>query len=78
MEEQIMGFLKFMENLPRWAKILISLIAGWRAYAIVKAALNHEDLVEPIIFAILAFVFGIIDFVLNIVKKHPFRVELPE
>lgn len=73
-----MGFLRWMESLPRWAKIVISLIAGWRAYAIVKAALNHENLVEPIVFAVLAFVFGIIDFVLNIAQKHPFRVELPQ
>ncbi|MCQ2793368.1 MAG: hypothetical protein MJ221_03005 [Bacilli bacterium] len=70
-----MGFLRWMEQLPKWARILISLIAGWRAYAIVKAILNHESLVEPIIFAVLAFVFGIIDLVLNIVQDHPFRVE---
>lgn len=73
-----MGFLRWMESLPRWAKIVISLIAGWRAYAIVKAALNHENLVEPIVFAVLAFVFDIIDLVLNITQKHPFRVELPQ
>lgn len=73
-----MGFLKFMETLPRWAKILISLIGGWRAYAIVKAVINHGDLAEPIVFAIVAFVFNIIDLVLNITQKHPFRIELPE
>lgn len=71
-----MKFLKWMETLPKWAKVAISLIAGWRAYSIVKSALNKENLFEPIVLAIVAFVINIIDFVLCITQNHPFRVDL--
>lgn len=63
-----MGFLRWFDNLPRWAKILISLIAGWRAYAIVDAIVNKKGLVLPIVLAVFAYVIGIVDLVLAIVK----------
>ena len=70
-----MGFLNWMNNLPKWAKILISLVAGWRAYEIVKAIVNKPSLVGPIILAVFAFVFDWIDFFFIIFKNHHFIVE---
>ncbi len=63
-----MGFLKWFDNLPRWAKILISLIAGWRAYAIVDAIVNKKGLVLPIVLAVFAEIIAIVDLVLAIIK----------
>lgn len=63
-----MGFLKWFDNLPRWAKILISLIAGWRAYAIVDAIVNKKSLVLPIVLAVFAEFIAIVDLVLAIIK----------
>lgn len=70
-----MGFLKWMEGLPKWAKVLISLVAGWRAYEIVKAIVYKKTLVGPIILAVFAWIFDWIDFFFMIFKNHHFIVE---
>ena len=69
-----MGFLKWMENLPRWAQILISLIAGWRVYEIVRAFVEKKDTgakVIAIVLAVFAWVIDWVDFFMQIfAKKH--------
>jgi len=69
-----MAFLKWMENLPRWAQILISLVAGWRAYEIVKVFVEKKEtksIVIVIILAVFAWVIDWVDFFMQIfAKKH--------
>ncbi|MCF0107930.1 MAG: hypothetical protein HUJ59_02865 [Bacilli bacterium] len=71
-----MAFLNWMDELPKWAKILISLFAGWRAYEIVSAIVHKKDLVKPIVFAVLYFVIDWVDFFMIIFKnKHLVTVD---
>lgn len=65
-----MGFLNWMNNLPKWAKILISLVAGWRAYEIVDAIVNKKSLVAPIVLAVFASVINWVDFFMVIFKDN--------
>lgn len=66
-----MGFLEWMDKLPKWAKILISLVAGWRAYEIVNAIVNKKSLVAPIVLAVFASIIDWVDFFMVIFKdKH--------
>ncbi len=72
-----MGFLKWMENLPRWAAILISLIAGWRAYEIVRAIVEKKDgksIAIAIVCAVFAWIFDWVDFFMQIFAKKHFAV----
>ena len=70
-----MGFLKWMEERPKIVKILLCLVSGWRAYALVRKILEKKEFVKEIVFAVFSSVFSILDFFLIIFKGLQFGVE---